>query len=187
MKDRSIIQHCLEMYRRNLFEQDVSSSLLATRDLLRELNSRGRKMILAGNGASAAICSHAALDFSKQARTRAVTLGDASAVTAFANDCGFECWICRALDLHADPGDVIVLISSSGRSPNIVNAARHAKQKGHPLVTFSGFDAGNPLRSLGDINFWVDSQAYNIVENVHSIWLMMVCDLLAGTEIQPAS
>ncbi len=187
MDDRGIIRRCLDAYRAALLETDVSASLLAARDLLLEMNRRGGKMILAGNGASAAISAHAALDFSKQARTRAMTIGDAAAVTALANDHGYESWISKALDLYADEGDVVVLISSSGRSANVVQAARHARQRGLSLVTFSGFAADNPLRAHGDINFWVDSRAYNVVENVHSIWLMMVCDLIIGTEIYPTS
>jgi D-sedoheptulose 7-phosphate isomerase len=89
-------------------------------------------------------------------------------------------WIKKALELYADPGDVIVLISSSGRSANIVNAAKYAKFVGNPVVTFTGFEKDNPLKILGDINFWVDSKSYNIVENTHSIWLMAECDLIIG-------
>ena len=137
-------------------------------------------MILAGNGASAAIAAHAAIDFTKQAGIQAVCFNEPSLITAFSNDCGYEHWIQQALEFYSQPEDVIVLISSSGRSPNIVNAARYAKRVGNPLVTFTGFSRENPVKLLGDINFWVDSQAYNIVENTHSIWLMMVCDLFIG-------
>ncbi|MCP5053999.1 MAG: SIS domain-containing protein, partial [bacterium] len=111
---------------------------------------------------------------------RAVAFNDASLVTAFSNDCGYRWWIKKALQFYMEDGDMVVLISSSGQSPNIVNAAEYAHDAGNPLVTFTGFDKDNPVKSRGDVNFWVDSSAYNIVENTHSIWLMTVCDLIIG-------
>jgi D-sedoheptulose 7-phosphate isomerase len=180
MDDLAFIQECLKKYRQALFETDVSKEMIAMRDLLvRTKESRG-KMILAGNGASAAIAAHAAIDFTKQAGIRAICFNEPSLITAFSNDCGYEHWIRQALEFYSQPEDVIVLISSSGRSPNIVNAARYARSVDNPLVTFTGFSRENPVKSLGDINFWVDSKAYNIIENTHSIWLMMVCDLFIG-------
>ena len=77
--------------------------------------------------------------------------------------------------------DVVVLISSSGRSQNIINAAEYAKNNDINIVTFSGFDDDNPLKILGDINFWVDSHAYNIVEMTHHIWLLAIVDMIIGS------
>jgi D-sedoheptulose 7-phosphate isomerase len=74
------------------------------------------------------------------------------------------------------------LISSSGRSPNIVNAAAQAKTQGLELVTLSGFDANNPLRTTGALNLWVDSRQYNIVEATHQSWLLAVIDRLVQGE-----
>ncbi|MCP4672276.1 MAG: hypothetical protein GY857_13325 [Desulfobacula sp.] len=71
-------------------------------------------------------------------------------------------------------------MSSSGKSKNMVIAAEYAKTMKYPIVTFTGFDNNNPVKQFGDINFWVDSKAYNIIENTHSIWLLSVCDLLIG-------
>ncbi len=78
------------------------------------------------------------------------------------------------------PKDVIILVSSSGRSANIVNAAKKAKTMGLQLVTLSGFDEQNSLRKLGDINFWVNNSQYNIVETVHQAWLLAVVDKIVG-------
>jgi D-sedoheptulose 7-phosphate isomerase len=96
------------------------------------------------------------------------------------NDFGYEEWIAKALEYRASAGDVVVLISSSGSSPNIVKGAEKAKELGLTLVGFSGFSADNRLRSLSDIDFWVDSRGYNIVECTHMIWLMAVVDFLIG-------
>jgi D-sedoheptulose 7-phosphate isomerase len=89
-------------------------------------------------------------------------------------------WIQKAVEFYADPGDVMVFISVSGRSPNVVNAAKYAKSQRNTVVTFTGSDINNPLKSTGDINFWVDSKAYNVIENTHAIWLLAVCDLVIG-------
>ena len=180
MDDSRFIRKYLDMYKQALFDSDVSKEMVEMRDLLLTAKKMSKKMILAGNGASASIASHGAFDFSKQAGIRAVSFNEPGLITAFSNDCGYEMWIRKALDIYADPGDVVVLISSSGSSANIVNAAKRAKSVGNPLVTFTGFEKDNPLKILGDINFWVDSRSYNIVENTHSIWLMAVCDLIIG-------
>jgi len=85
------------------------------------------------------------------------------------------------------PGDFVVAISSSGRSPNVLALADRAHALGLELATFSGFAPDNPLRGRGQIDFWVDSRAYNIVETVHQFWLMAAIDLLIGRAEYPAS
>jgi D-sedoheptulose 7-phosphate isomerase len=81
----------------------------------------------------------------------------------------------------------VVFISSSGKSPNIIRGAEKAREMGLTVVSFSGFKADNPLRSLADIDFWVDSSAYNIVECTHMIWLMAAVDFLIGEAEYPVS
>ena len=76
---------------------------------------------------------------------------------------------------------MLILISSSGTSINILNGGKIAKEKGLSLITFSGFNADNPLRQLGNINFWADSRAYNIIEMTHSIWLLAIVDKIIGS------
>ena len=82
----------------------------------------------------------------------------------------------EALRAYADAGDVVILISSSGQSLNLVNAAKVAKEMGLEIVTLSGFLPSNPLRRMGHINLWVDSQAYNVVETAHQTWLLALVD-----------
>ena len=160
---------------------DASGAQLdALCDTLERARARGGKVALAGNGASAGIASHVAVDLTKGAGIRAVTFNEADLLTCFANDYGYEHWIEKAIDFYVDPGDVVVLISSSGRSPNVVNGAARTREKGIALVTFSGFDADNPLRALGDLNLWVDSHRYNIVETTHQCWLLAAVDCLAA-------
>ena len=157
-----------------------TSQLVAAADLIRSIGESDGKVIVVGNGGSAAIASHLAVDLTKAAGIRTVNFSDPALLTCFANDYGFEHWVEKALDCFADEGDLLVLVSSSGESANIVNGARRAVGMGMPILTLSGFASDNTLRSLGGINLWVDSRRYNIVENVHQIWLLSIVDYLAA-------
>jgi D-sedoheptulose 7-phosphate isomerase len=145
-----------------------------------EAQAVGGKLMLAGNGASASIASHLATDFAKQGKVRAMAFNDANLITALGNDCGFENWIAKAVEIYADPRDVLILISSSGKSPNVVKAAHQAKAQGLYVAAFTGFSHDNPLGAASDVNFWVDSRSYNIVECTHMILLAGIVDLLVG-------
>ena len=155
--------------------------LVETAEILKEVKVSGKKIIVVGNGGSAAMASHVAVDLTKAAGCRAVTFNEADLLTCFANDYGYENWVERALKFYADKGDVVILISSSGTSKNIVNGANWAKQNGLKVITLSGFNSENPLRKIGDINLWVDSKGYNIIEMAHHIWLVSIVDYIVGS------
>jgi D-sedoheptulose 7-phosphate isomerase len=167
-------------HRQALFEINYSFELIQFRDLCRNVSARGGKMMFAGNGGSSSIASHAAADFTKQSKIRTVAFNDHNLMSAYSNDYGQEQWISQCIDDYADPEDAVVLISCSGQSQNVINAAKIAKQKGLPVVTFTGFDPFNRLRALGQIDFWVDSKNYNITEVVHSILIFCVGDMIAS-------
>ena len=142
----------------------------------------GKKIIVVGNGGSAAMASHVAVDFVKAASIRAINFNEADLITCFANDYGYENWVVKALEAYADKGDLVILISSSGKSQNILNAAEKATEMGLSVITVSGFLSDNPLRNLGDLNLWVDSTKYNIVEMTHHVWLVAIIDYLIESE-----
>ena len=167
-------------YEETILRTDVTPQLVALAELVEKKGKQGARFFFAGNGASASIASHAAVDFTKQVGIKAYDFNEPNFITALSNDYGYENWVGKALEFRAETGDVLVLISSSGKSPNILSAAKQAKSMGLVLVTFSGFAADNPLRLAGDINFWVDSRAYNIVECTHMIWLMAAVDYSLG-------
>ena len=174
------IQEYFELYKTALFGSNVTTELMALKSVCEKIKIGNNKMLIAGNGASASIASHAATDFTKQAGVRSQCFTDPNLITAFANDYGYEYWVSKAIDFYALEGDAVVLISSSGRSKNLVNAASFAKEKGLTVVTFTGFANDNPLKKIGDINFWLDSKAYNIIECTHMIWITTVVDMLIG-------
>ena len=149
-------------------------------DLINLASKKGGKVIIVGNGGSAAMASHVAVDFTKAAGIRAINFNDADLVTCFANDYSYEEWVVKALCFYADPDDLAILISSSGTSPNIIKGATKAKELGLKVLTLSGFSSTNPLRELGDINFWADSNSYNIVEMTHHIWLVAIVDYIVS-------
>jgi D-sedoheptulose 7-phosphate isomerase len=115
----------------------------------------GNKIIFVGNGGSAGIASHLAIDFSKNGGLRSLAFNDASALTCLGNDLGYENVFAKQLDFHARPGDLLIAISSSGRSPNILNAVKAARAHDCKVVTFSGFTEENDLRKTGDVNFYI--------------------------------
>ena len=180
MTDLEFIKDCLNRYKNSLFETDVSEEMIKMKEMLQGIKNNGKKVIIAGNGGSAAMASHVAVDFTKQGGIRTVNFNEADLITCFANDYGYEHWIAKAIEFYGDVGDLVILISSSGSSKNMVNAAQIAKELGMSVITFTGFKADNPLKQEGDLNFWLDSHAYNIVENTHQIWLLMVCDMIIG-------
>ena len=169
-----------ENYKRLGFEESVYATLEAFADLARQARDSGKKLMFAGNGASAAIAAHGSVDFTKQGGVRAINFNEADLITCFANDYGYDHWMAKAVEFYGDPGDTVVLISVSGTSPSVVEAAKHAKDAGLNVVTFTGRSADNALRQLGDINFWVDSHAYNIVECIHMIWITTAIDMVIG-------
>lgn len=187
MRDREWLREYFARYRESIFRTDIEASLIELRDLLVGTRDGGRKVMFAGNGGSAAIASHCSVDLTKNAGIRCVNFNEADLITCLANDYGYERWVEKAIALYADDGDGVILISSSGRSPNMCRAAEYARGRGLAVVTFTGFDETNPLKKLGVLNFWVDSGAYNIVEMTHQIWLLAVCDLIIGSAEYPAS
>jgi D-sedoheptulose 7-phosphate isomerase len=159
---------------------DIYSQLDSLRKSMLHVKEKGGKVILAGNGASASIASHFALDFTKQGKVRSIAFNDASLITAYGNDYGYENWVKKAIAHHGTEKDLALLISSSGTSPNMVSAASEARDMGMKIATMTGFAPDNPLKLLGDLNLWVECKSYNIIESVHAFWLAAACDLIIG-------
>ena len=152
-------------------------------ELIRITKINKNKLIFAGNGGSAAISSHLAVDFTKAAGIRSINFNEADLITCFANDYKYENWVKHALKFYADNNDLIILISSSGMSKNMINAAKFAKSKKMKVVTFTGFSKNNNLKKIGNLNFWVNSNKYNIIEMTHHIWLLAVVDNICKVKI----
>ncbi|MBO6837984.1 MAG: SIS domain-containing protein [Alphaproteobacteria bacterium] len=158
----------------------IDNGLATACRLLTELKSGGGVLRIVGNGGSAAIASHMSVDFSKRGGIAAVAHNDAGMLTCLSNDLGYDQVYAHQIGLHGRAGDLLIAISSSGRSANILNACNSARDKGMKIVTLSGFKSDNPLRRLGDVNFYIASEEYGPVELSHMMLLSAAIDMLLG-------
>jgi D-sedoheptulose 7-phosphate isomerase len=182
LKTLSMALSSTEVFDRAGLSQTIDSSLDGLVEAVRRTQKSNHCLWFAGNGASAAMSSHMALDFSKNARVRSLALNDAASLTAIGNDLGFEHIFGQPLQWHGVKGDGLVLVSSSGTSPNMLAAAEVGRQKGMWIVTLTGLNEDNPLRRLGDLNYFIDARSYGIVECSHQVLLHMWLDRLMGVE-----
>ena len=182
MPDKDFVKVYLEDFAALVKPNDqIVEKIITAKNTLVQAKKNNAKIMIFGNGGSAAIASHVSVDLTKNANIRSVNFNEADLITCFANDYGYERWIEKAIDFYADDKDVLILISSSGKSLNMINACKAASNKKiSKIITFTGHDKNNPLSKLGDINFWIDSKAYNFVENTHQIWLLTIVDLIIG-------
>jgi D-sedoheptulose 7-phosphate isomerase len=160
--------------------KDVGAALEAMLVDARAVHARGDKMMFIGNGGSSAIASHMSEDFSKAAGIRALCFNDAPTLTCLGNDFGYEHVFEKQIEWFARKGDLLVAISSSGRSPNILKGVAAARAAGAEVVTLTGFEPGNPLRASGDLNFYLPSKEYGFVEAGHLALLSAVVDFAMG-------
>jgi len=138
--------------------------------------SEGRKIIVIGNGGSAAIASHMQNDLCKAVAVRSLVFNEAPLLSALSNDISYMEAFEVLVNLWAENGDVLIAISSSGQSQNILRAADAARNKGCLVITLSGFKNSNPLRHKGMINFYVPLENYGFVELGHSILTHYISD-----------
>ena len=158
------------------FSELPSEEFDAACELIAKTKKESGKLMVFGNGGSAAIASHVAVDFTKAAGIRAVNFNEADLITCFSNDYGYENWVSKAIEFYADPADTVILISSSGKSSNMINGAHVASSAGLGLITLSGFGHDDALRKFGDIRLWCNSSEYNVVETTHQVWLLAMVD-----------
>ncbi len=153
-----------------------SKAIAKAVELITIVQKENKKIMMLGNGGSAGITSHMAVDYWKNGNIRATAFNDPSLLTCIANDFSYAEVFSKPIEAFADKGDMAFCISSSGNSANILNAAEQAKKSGCIVMTFSGFKADNPLRKLGDLNFFVPSQAYGFVELIHNLLIHEILD-----------
>lgn len=143
--------------------------------MLKRLVTNAHSIIILGNGGSNAISCHIAQDYTKVLGITTQCFGDSSRLSCYANDYGWENAYAKFLDHMSDPDTLVILISSSGNSQNILNAAEYCKEYSLPMITMSGFDINNKLKTLyeknSELHFYVNSTDYGIVECMHELIL----------------
>ena len=110
-------------------KDDIVNKLILIKDIFLKTSKKKGKILIFGNGGSAAIASHVSIDLTKNAGIRTVNFNEADLITCFSNDYGYERWVEKAVNFYADKNDTLVLISSSGKSVNMINACKEAKKK----------------------------------------------------------
>ena len=172
----------LKQYNKSIYEliNNVNANLIeqSVQLIQRSIHNKS-KVYIVGNGGSASIASHVSVDFVKVARVPSSTFNNSNLITCFANDYGYENWVVEAIKAYTNINDLIILISSSGTSKNIVNAAQYCKDNNIDLITLSGFTKDNPLSTLGNVNFHIESTEYNYIEMSHHIILVALVDIFA--------
>ena len=155
---------------------DLEEGIASLQVRLLQLKTDHQNLYIVGNGGSAAVAAHAVTDFFNVAKIRATTLHESSLLTCMANDFGYENAFAIMLSQLLNQSDVLIVISSSGNSMNMRNAAKIAKDKGAYVITLTGFSSDNPLRNLGDINIWLESDDYGFIEIGHQFILHNIAD-----------
>ena len=186
MNDKKFLQNYLkEISLKVIPSKEIFEKILKIKDVLLNIKKKNKKVLIFGNGGSAAISSHVSVDLTKNTKIKVFNFNEADLLTCFANDYGYERWVEKTIDFYADKGDVVILISSSGKSQNMLNACKASRRKKiSKIITFTGDKKNNPLSKLGDINLWVDSNVYNHIENTHQVWLLSICDLISLNKVK---
>jgi len=164
-------------------EFSLEDDLTEIHKLLVDVQKKERNLYIIGNGGSAAIASHAVIDFMNVGKISAHTLHDPSTLTCMSNDYGYENAFSKILNITLKKEDLLIVISSSGKSKNMTNAVKAAKKNGTTVITLSGFDSKNTLRTLGDINIWINSRDYGMVEIAHQFILHNLADRFIDKQV----
>ena len=180
LNDSKFLEDYWLRYKKILFNSRDDKGLIDLRNQILLTQKKGGKLIFVGNGASASLASHAATDFTKQAKIKAISFNDHNLITALSNDYGYEKWVEKALSYYASEKDLLVLISVSGESLNLVKAVEFAKNNLITSLSLTGSSKTNKLRNLTDYSLWVNCKSYNIVESIHTIWITLIIDLIVG-------
>jgi len=159
---------------------DIDSGFTMLVAMTNSTRAERRRLFLIGNGASASMASHIGADLCKNGGIPTDMFTDPSLLTAIANDLGTEHLFSLPLQQRSASGDVLIAVSSSGSSPNIIKAVEVARGKRLSVVTFSAMAEQNPLRASGDVNFFVPARTYGDAETCHAALLHYWVDLVAG-------
>ncbi len=150
-----------------------------TEKLLINIRKQNKTVWWIGNGGSAAVCSHLSQDMLNKLNIRSMTLNDVSLLTCMANDFGYTNVYLRPLNNLVQDGDLLIAISSSGKSKNILACAELAHKRNMKLITLSGFEPDNLLLQIkADVSFYLASKLYGHVEVGHEALLHAVIETI---------
>jgi D-sedoheptulose 7-phosphate isomerase len=157
----------------------IDNWLQSVLDVLYKIKNDRKNIFIIGNGASCSMASHFAADLTKNACINSYAINEGALLTCFSNDYSYETAYMEMLRRYITDNDLLIAISSSGMSKNIINAAEFVRDnnKENQVLTLSGFSEDNPLRKIGTHNLYVRSNKYGVVESAHSYYLHMIIDM----------
>lgn len=183
----------------NNYQMDVSKSIdeifknqkdkiIRLAESIKNIKRNKGKIIIFGNGGSAATASHFSVDLTKNAKIRAINFNEADLITCLSNDYGHDNWVKKAIEFYIDKNDLVILISTSGNSKNVINAAKFLKKKKFSFFSLTGMKKNNLLNkiSISKNNLWVNNMSYNQIEIVHHLVLLLIIDILIGKSVYKA-
>ena len=179
-EDKKFLDDYWQRYQELLLNSRNDEDLIKMRDEIHKTFHSKGKLIFVGNGASASLCSHAATDFTKQAKIPSIAFNDHNLITALSNDYGYENWVTKAIEYYSNENDLLLFISVSGESKNLINGIKFSNNNNLKTASLTGSDKNNTLKRNSDFSLWVDSKAYNIVESIHTIWITLIIDMFVG-------
>ncbi len=148
-------------------------------DSILKVKKNKGKVIIVGNGGSASTASHFSVDLSVNGKIKTISFNEYNLITALSNDFGYEKWVEKSIEIYGKKMDLLILISCSGNSKNLVNANKLALKKGIKVITITGCSKKNKLNSnKKNLRIWIDSKDYNIIEIVHHTLLLTIIDNL---------
>jgi len=150
---------------------------------IKKVKKRNGKILIIGNGGSISTANHISVDLTKNAKVQTLQPYNDNLITCYANDYGYENWVSKLIEYFLNKKDLVIFLSVSGNSKNLVNAARLCLNNKIDLVTLTGHNKKNKLSSIGNLNYFVNSRSYNQVEAIHFIILAMVVDKIVGREV----
>ncbi len=180
IKDKKFLDDYWLRYQKLFFESRNDEAILNLRNSIANTFENNGRLIFMGNGASASLSSHAATDFTKQAKIPSIAFNDHNLVTALSNDYGYENWVSKAIEYYCKNNDMLIFISVSGESKNLINGIKYANKNNIKTASLTGSKQNNTIKINTDISLWVDSKAYNIVECIHTIWITLIIDMFVG-------
>ena len=145
---------------------------------IKKIKKNKKKILIFGNGAGASIASHFSNDITKTIKIRCLSFDSSTHITCYANDYKFENWVCETIKSHYDKSDLIILLSASGNSKNMIKASKYCKNRKINFFSLTGFNRNNILNKNSKNHIWIDSKSYNQVEISQLIILLSLIDRL---------
>jgi len=170
------------IYIKEKAEPDYKTGMSKLVSYFIEHKEKESQIFFVGNGGSSAIASHMTADFMKNGGMNTCSVCDIAVTTCIGNDYGYEYVFSKPLKFMMKKNDLLIAISSSGNSKNIIYAIEAAREKGAEVVTFTGFKADNPVKQMGNINVYVPCEKYGIVESIHNLILQQIVDLIMAKD-----